>query len=133
MRRLAMILSVLGAMSGSARADAAAVQAVIAAQIAAFRADDAAGAFSHASPAIRDIFRTPVNFARMVQQGYPMVWRPAEVRFLSAEVIAGRLVQPVLVRDSAGALHVLDYEMIAGPDGWKINAVHLRRPAPGTV
>ena len=66
----------------------------------------------------------------MVRNGYPMVWRPAEVRYLELREIAGDLWQMVQVTDAEGNVHLLDYQMIAGRDGWKINAVQLLQ-APG--
>ena len=39
-------------------------------------------AFDYASPTIRGIFGSPDRFGAMVQQGYPMVYRPSEVRYL---------------------------------------------------
>lgn len=133
MRHLFVILGLLALLSGAARADGAAMRSVISAQTEAFLADDVTTAFSHASPGIKDMFDTPENFGRMVRQGYPMVWRPAELRFLATETVAGQLWQGVLIRDHAGRLHVLDYQMIEGPDGWKINAVRLRKPPAGAV
>ena len=34
---------------------------------------------------IQGMFGTPARFGLMVRNGYPMVWRPAEVEFLSVE------------------------------------------------
>ena len=99
----------------------------------AFLADDVVAAFDHASPTIQRIFGTPERFGEMVQQGYPMVWRPAEVTFLSTEERGGRLFQNVMVRDGAGALHILEYEMTEGASGWKIDGVRLRAPAAGAA
>lgn len=104
------------------------IRAVIERQIEAFRADDFETAFTFASPMIRRLFGTPSRFGEMVRNGYPMVWRPSDVRFSSLVTRDGQMVQSVLVRDAAGALHVLDYEMILGEDGWRINGVRLRRP-----
>ena len=68
----------------------------------------------------------------MVRNGYPMVWRPGEVRFLALRDIDGALWQKVMIRDQAGELHMLDYQMIEGPEGWQINGVQiLRRPDVG--
>jgi hypothetical protein len=116
-------------LAGPALADPGAIRMVIRDQIAAFERDDFARAFSHASPTIRDIFRTPERFGVMVQQGYPMVWRPDEVQFLEAEKRGGRVFQPVMIRDGKGTLHILDYEMVEGDAGWKIDGVRLREPA----
>jgi hypothetical protein len=104
---------------------------VIAAQIEAFLADDFDTAFSYASPMIQGMFQTPENFGVMVREGYPMVWRPSDVEFLSLETRQGVLWQDVLVRDAGGALHILEYQMVEGDEGWRINAVRVRKPGDG--
>ncbi len=130
-----LLLSLLAALllCAPARADEAAIQSVISSQIEAFQADDFTTAFTYASPMIRQIFRTPENFGTMVREGYPMVWRPAEMNFLSAEMIDGLLWQNVMIRDQAGGLHILEYQMIQLENGWKINAVRLRKAPDGTA
>jgi len=120
-------------LSGPAPAQEADIRAVIDGQIAAFQADDFDRAFTYASPGIRGLFGTPENFGAMVKGGYPMVWRPGELRFLELREVAGRLWQKVLVRDRAGALHLLDYQMIETEAGWKINAVQILRMPEGTA
>lgn len=130
MRRVIVGVLLLGLTVASARAQSADadIQAVISGQIEAFRADDFETAFSYASPAIKRMFGSPSRFGEMVQNGYPMVSRPADVRFSGLETRAGRTVQSVVVTDQSGALYVLDYEMIAGEDGgWQINGVMVRR------
>lgn len=129
MRYVIAAVLLLGLGLGAARAqDAGAdIQAVISGQIEAFKVDDFETAFSFASPSIKRMFGDPDRFGAMVQSGYPMVWRPAEVRFSGLETTGGRTIQSVVVTDSAGALHVLDYEMIPADSGWQINGVTLRR------
>lgn len=102
-----------------------AIEDVINAQIEAFQADDVAAAFEYASPSIQGVFQSARNFGQMVQQGYPMVWRPEDVRYLDRREIAGNLWQRVLVRDSEGVLHVLDYQMVRVDGDWRINAVQI--------
>lgn len=104
-----------------------AIEGTIQSQIEAFQADDFAGAFTYASPNIQTLFRDPDNFGSMVKNGYPMVWRPDELRFLELREIAGNLWQKVLIRDAAGTVHILDYQMIQTPEGWRINGVQLLR------
>jgi hypothetical protein len=115
------------------RADEAAIQEVISGQIEAFQADDFVTAFEFASPTIQRIFRDPDNFGTMVRQGYPMVWRPQETKFLGVDIIGGQLWQNVLIRDQKGQLHILEYQMINSEAGWKINAVRLRQEPEGTA
>ncbi|TMV10124.1 DUF4864 domain-containing protein [Ruegeria sediminis] len=112
-------------LGGFAQAQEAEIEANILAQMDAFRADDFGAAFDYASPAIRQIFRTPENFGAMVRNGYPMVWRPGDVRFLDLRDVAGTLWQKVMIVDRDGRVHILDYQMIRGENGWKINGVQV--------
>lgn len=104
-----------------------AIEGTIRDQIEAFQADDFAEAFTFASPNIQMLFRDADNFGTMVKNGYPMVWRPDEFRFLELREVAGNLWQKVLVRDAAGTVHILDYQMIQTTEGWRINGVQLLR------
>jgi hypothetical protein len=65
----------------------------------------------------------------MVQQGYPMVWAPAEVDFIDLQSFGGVLVQRVQVIDGAGVAHYLGYQMVQTEGGWRINGVQIL-PAP---
>lgn len=128
-RLIAMMFATL-LLSLPVRADDAARQ-VISDQIAAFQQDDFEAAFTYASPMIKGIFGTPQRFGQMVRDGYPMVWRPSDVEFLEAEQIGKALVQDVLIRDAEGVLYEVEYEMIQGEDGWKINGVRVKRAPEG--
>jgi hypothetical protein len=127
--RLVVLMAILALCAAPARAQdpAEAIRGVISDQIAAFEADDFTKAFEFASPTIRQLFGDPDNFGRMVRDGYPMVWRRSGLRFSGLAEREGRLVQGVLVTDQAGALHVLEYEMVPGEAGWQINGVRLLR------
>ncbi|MFK7941037.1 MAG: DUF4864 domain-containing protein [Roseovarius sp.] len=127
----ALLLALVFAMP--AKADETAIRSVISDQIEAFQADDFAKAFTYASPKIQGLFGNAENFGTMVRQGYPMVWRPAEVQFLGTEMEGGRLWQNVMIRDATGRVHVLGYEMITGENGWKINAVKVQKVPEGMV
>ncbi len=131
MRHILFTLCAVLMLGAPARADETAIRSVISSQIEAFQADDFTTAFTFASPTIRQIFGTPEQFGNMVRQGYPMVWRPSEVTFLEVETIDGLLWQTVRVRDQAGNVHLLDYQMIELEQGWKINAVRKRKPEGG--
>ncbi|MDM8166465.1 DUF4864 domain-containing protein [Roseovarius sp.] len=109
------------------------IEKVISNQIDAFLADDFETAFTYASPMIKDIFGTPEKFGQMVRQGYPMVWRPSEVNFLSIDRRGKELWQNVMVRDAEGALYILEYQMVPGGTGWLINAVRVRKATEGTA
>lgn len=131
MRSVLTMLAVVVALAGPARGDGAAeaVQGVISRQIAAFLADDVATAFSFASPGIQRLFGTPERFGEMVRNGYPMVWRPGDVRFLGIEGADDARRQIVEITDGAGRLHRLEYSMIRTGEGWRIDGVRFL-PAP---
>jgi len=118
-----LCLPVLSAQAQEARNPA--IETVIQQQFDAFRAEDVGTAFSFASPNIKGMFGTPENFGRMVRDGYPMVWRPAEVQFLDLRRVAGNLWQRVMVTDQAGRTHLLDYQMVETGQGWQINGVQI--------
>jgi hypothetical protein len=125
MRSLLLALSLSAGLASGAFAQSAEIEANIAAQIQAFKADDFATAFTFASPNIQRLFGNPDYFGAMVRNGYPMVWRPSDVRFLELREVAGALWQKVMITDGDGAVHILDYQMIQQENGWKINGVQL--------
>ena len=134
--RLQLIISALTLFSGLMASPILAeddpqpqIQTVIENQIAAFKVDNFAVAFSYASRSIQSMFGTAENFGVMVQRGYPMVWRPAEVQFLDLRKLSGDFWQQVLIRDQAGVRHMVLYRMQKGSDGWRINGVQLGKPA----
>lgn len=110
-----------------AAAQEAPIQDTIRAQIQAFEADDFAKAFTFASPTIHDLFGTPENFGKMVRDGYPMVWHPADVTMLELRFIGGAYWQRVRVTDAKGQAYLVDYQMVERPEGWRINAVQLQK------
>ena len=63
--------------------DAAEIRAVIHRQIDAFKCDDAREAFSLATPAVRQAFRTPEKFLDVVRMAYRAMYRPAARRLTS--------------------------------------------------
>ncbi|WP_324751610.1 DUF4864 domain-containing protein [Roseovarius sp. Pro17] len=135
MRHFILALCAAAALSlaPAARAQEGPIRAVIEAQIEAFEADDFDTAFTYASPTIQGMFGTAENFGAMVKGGYPMVWRPDELRYLALEERGGLLFQDVMVRDDKGALHILEYQMQEGAGGWKINGVNIRRASAGSA
>ncbi|NKB26051.1 MAG: DUF4864 domain-containing protein [Rhodobacteraceae bacterium] len=123
------MLMLAAPLSAQDAAPEGAIQGVISSQMDAFRAGDVPGAWAHASPTIKRLFGTERNFAMMVQQGYPMVWQPGDIRFLELREVDGKQRQEVIVRDADNVFHVLEYDMIKTEDGWRIDGVHLV-PAP---
>jgi len=121
-----LLAAVLAVPAGAQEAP---IQGTIQSQIEAFQADDFVRAFTFASPTIKQMFGTPENFGAMVKNGYPMVYRPAEVQMMELREVAGNLWQRVRVTDQAGAGWYLDYMMVETAEGWQINAVQIL-PAP---
>ncbi|MEQ3625050.1 MAG: DUF4864 domain-containing protein [Celeribacter sp.] len=118
-------------IAAPAPAQDAEVQGVISDQLQAFVARDAERAFSHASPMMQGMYRSPEMFSGMVAQGYPMVFDNAQVRFGGVEVLGATMVQTVYITDAGGRFHALKYEMIQIEGDWKINGVELlEAPTP---
>ena len=120
---MVLVLSVTTAQSQ----DSADIRQIIKDQIAALQADDFDRAFSYASPNIKRLFGTPDRFGMMVQDGYPMVYRPEDVTMLEQSQTPAGVVQRVMIRDAQGRLHFLAYQMVPAGDGWQINGVQLLR------
>ena len=131
MRRMLLAALVALGAGGAQAQEAGELEGIIAEQMGAFLADDFAAAFEHASPMIRGMFGTPDNFGAMVRNGYPMVWRPADIRFggQAPGTEAGSVVQRLSVRGPDGRYYVCEYTMIPTGAGWKINGVSVL-PAP---
>lgn len=127
--RLLTMLALVLCLGAPAQAQDAEIEAVISNQIEAFKADDFARAFTFASPNIKRIFGSPERFGQMVRNGYPMVWRPAELQFLSQTPEGGAVLQTLRIEDAEGAQHYLEYQMIPTDQGWQINGVRFI-PAP---
>ncbi|NJN05287.1 MAG: DUF4864 domain-containing protein [Rhodobacteraceae bacterium] len=125
MRNLFLSILLSLGIATSAQAEEADIHAVIDQQIMAFQADDFVEAFKFASPNIQRLFGSPQNFERMVTQGYPMVWRPGEVRYLETRNEADTFFQRVMITDQAGRVHILEYRMLLTGDGWRINGVEI--------
>lgn len=101
------------------------IRATISSQLSAFASDDFAAAFEFASPEIQSLFQTSQNFGRMVQQGYPMVWRSQDVRFLELSERPDGFGQVVRMKDATGTVHFLRYYMRLVNGAWRINGVEV--------
>jgi hypothetical protein len=112
---LAFILS--AALPASAGDDVAAAQSVIRAQEQAFGRDDAAAAYSHAAPAIKQIFPQAEIFMMMVQQSYPPVYRHRSFEFGEARAAGGQIAQRVHIVDANGEAWEALYTLEQQPDG----------------
>lgn len=124
-RIFALIAAIFAGAQLAEAQDSAGIEATIDGQMRAFQAEDEAQAFSYASPMIQGMFRDAAIFSDMVRRGYPMVWENEEVRFLELREINGGLWQRVLIRDEAGGVHVLEYNMIELNGEWRIDGVQL--------
>jgi len=125
---LAVAPLLVAAQSAVSPEDARAVREVIEAQIDAFRKDDAARAFSLATPGIREKFGSPENFMDMVRSSYAVVYRPASVAFEAPVAIDGQFLQPVRMTDAEGRAWLAVYPMQRQPDGsWRTNGCQLGR------
>lgn len=105
-----------------------AVKKTVQSQLAAFAADDAKLAFSFAAPGIQKLFKTPDNFMTMVQQAYPVIYRPANILFLKAKILDSVAEQPVRLWDQVGDVWLAAYDLERQADGsWLITACVLMR------
>ena len=105
------------------------IHITITSQLEAFLEDDFEKAFTYASPSIRSMFKTPENFGRMVQTGYPMVWRPEEVTFLEHRKDSAGRSQDIQILDQKGGVHYLRYFLTNTSSGWKISGVQFLNPS----
>ncbi len=83
--------------------DERAARELVAAQLAAFAADDANKAFSFAAPSIQKVFKTPANFMAMVRAQYPVVYRPASVSYFKPEKNGDTVTMKVQMTDANGS------------------------------
>jgi hypothetical protein len=108
-------------------------QDIISRQLEAFLSGDFARAYTFASPDIKRIFPTLERFMSMVQSGYLPVLRPGNYAFgRSEQLFDGRIQWEVLIDGPDGKGYTATYIMEQQQDGsWKVDAVMLRRGAPG--
>ncbi|MCK1641687.1 DUF4864 domain-containing protein [Bradyrhizobium sp. 157] len=118
MRALVLVLAFLIGLGAPALADdIATAQSVIRAQEQAFIRDDAAAAYSHAAPEIRQIFPQADIFMQMVRQGYAPVYRHKSFDFGEARSANGRIAQRVHIVDDNGEAWEALYTLEQQPDG----------------
>ena len=118
MRAVILLVALLLSVVAPARAaDVSTAQNVIRAQEQAFARDDAAAAYSHAAPAIRELFQHAEIFMQMVQQGYAPVYRHQSFEFGEAKVADGYVAQRVHIVDEKGEAWEALYTLEQQPDG----------------
>jgi hypothetical protein len=116
MRLFALLFAFLVALAPPAVAgdDVAMAQTVIRSQVEAFGRDDAAAAYSYASPGIREMFPQADAFLGMVQHSYAPVYRHKSFEFGEARAADGKIAQAVHIVDSEGvpweALYTLEQQ-----------------------
>ena len=91
--------------------DEKAARDLVAAQLAAFAADDSIKAFSFASASIQKRFQSPDNFMNMVRAHYPVVYRPATVAYLKPEKDGDAVIMKVEMTDAAGKSWIAIYSL----------------------
>ena len=124
---VALLLSATPARAQSLTdADKMHIRDIVEAQLNAFKADDAALAYSFASPAIQAKAGSPTAFMAMVRSSYEPVYRPRAVFFQNITMMNGVPAQRVLLMDQNGAPVLAVYPMERQPDGsWRINGCML--------
>jgi hypothetical protein len=107
-------------------------QIIIKNQIAAFLNNDAAAAYSFASPAIQEKFLNQNLFFEMVKRTYQPVFRPGNFAFGRSKVVGDQVIQEVLITGPDGKDWTAIYQLVRQPDGtYKINGVQILQSAPG--
>lgn len=117
--RTAVLLAVLliSLVLPARAADPTAAQNVIRAQEQAFARGDAAAAYSHAAPAIREVFPHAEIFMQMVQQAYAPIYRHERFEFGAAKISDGHVAQRVHIVDEKGEAWEALYTLEQQPDG----------------
>ena len=118
MRILVMLLALAFNWTTPACADdVAAAQSVIQAQEQAFSRGDAAAAYSHAAPEIKQLFPEADIFMQMVQQAYTPVYRHKSFEFGEARAANGHIAQRVHIVDDNGEAWEAMYTLEQQGDG----------------
>ena len=118
MRAIVLVLAFLFGLAAPAFADnVAAAQSVIRSQEQAFVRGDAAAAYSHAAPEIKQLFPQPDIFLQMVHQAYPPIHRHKSFEFGEARAAGGRIAQRVHIVDDNGEAWEAMYTLEQQSDG----------------
>jgi hypothetical protein len=113
--------------------EVSAMRRVIDAQLEAFSRDDHEGAFSLASPGIRERFGTAETFVRMVREQYAVVYRHATRVFLRPVIEDGTVIFPVQLSDRAGEVWVALYTMQRVGGEWRVAGCQLVQGAAVSI
>lgn len=98
-----------------------AIQQVIGDQLAALKAGDGTKAMTYAVPGIRQQYRTPERFLRMVREGYRPLLDARSSTFLAGAVVDNRTIQPLQLVMPDNTVLVALFRMEKQRDGrWQI-------------
>jgi hypothetical protein len=118
MRAFVLLFVFVFGLSAPAFADdVAAAQSVIRAQEQALVRGDAAAAYSHAAPEIKQLFPQAEIFLQMVKQAYPPIHRHKSFEFGEARSAGGRIAQRVHIVDDNGEAWEAMYTLEQQSDG----------------
>jgi len=127
--RIAAVLVAISLVFSSTAAladDVANARGVIRAQEQAFVRDDARAAYSHAAPAIKEIFLAPDIFMSMVQNGYAPIYRHKSFEFGESKSEGSWISQRVHIIDANGEAWEALYTLEQQADGsYKITGCSL--------
>ena len=130
MRAAIFLIAILIGFAFPARAadDVAAAQTIIRAQEQAIARDDAANAYSYASPVMQTIFGQPDVFMQMVRKNYAPVYRHKKFEFGEGRASGGNIAQIVYIIDTYGDEWEALYTLEKQPDGnLKITGCSLKK------
>lgn len=103
-------------------------QAVIEAQLEAFKQGDSAKAFSYATPNIQTMFGDAETFMQMVREGYDVVVKPVTVRFVKFETDGMNALHAVQMVDRQKTLWNVYYVLEKRSDGtWRISSCETEK------
>lgn len=119
MKKLNWLLAVFLIFASPAVAgdDVAAAQSIIRSQLAAMDRDDAASAYSFASPEIRGMFQEADSFMTMVRRNYAAVYRHKSFEFGESRAESGKVIQVVTIVDAEGVPWQAIYTLGQQSDG----------------
>lgn len=126
----ALLAAMLSAGEATLRASKPEVKkeivAVIGAQLAAFRAGDAARAYTFAAAELRAQKTLPA-FVAIVEQSYPEIWRSegAEFGIVRDDGTRATVTVQIIAKDSAAAY---DYTLVREKSDWRIIGVLRHTP-----
>jgi ketosteroid isomerase-like protein len=124
-----LMICALGQAHAASDADRSAIRGIIQDQIEAFRQDDAARAFSYATPSLQGMFGSQERFMAMVKDAYKPVYRPRSIAMGEfRDTPDGGMSLSVRLQDLDGADWVALYTLEQQADGtWRISACYLTK------